>query len=48
MKACARFIIEIWCKDLAYVDKIVTDNGVAKYRLVRQDLLERTVDAKGL
>ena len=47
MKASARFENEIWCRDLAYVDKPAKDNNVVKYLLVRQDLFDITVDAKG-
>ena len=32
--------------DLAYVDKLPKDNNCVKYVLVRQDLFDRTVDAK--
>ena len=46
MKAFARFKNEIWCKDLAYIDKLDKDNNGVKYLLVRQDLFDRTVDAK--
>ena len=46
MKAIARFKSEIWCMDLAYVDKLAKDNNGVKYFLVRQDLFARTVDAK--
>ena len=46
MKAFARFKNEIWCIDLAYVDKLAKDNNGVKYLLVRQDLFDRTVDAK--
>ena len=48
MKAYARHKNEIWCVDLAYVDKLAKDNNVVKYLLVRQDLFDRTVDAKGM
>ena len=48
MKAFARFKNETWCKDLAYVDKPAKDNNGVKYLLVRQDLFDRTVDAKGM
>ena len=48
MKAFARFKNEIWCMDLAYVDKLAKDNNGVKYFLVRQDLFDRTVDAKGM
>ena len=34
--------------DLAYVDKLSKDNNGVKYLLVRQDLFDRTVDAKGM
>ena len=46
MKAFARFEIEIWCMDLAYVDKLSKDNNGVKYLLARQDLLVKIVDAK--
>ena len=48
MKAFARFKNEIWCMDLAYVDKLAKDYNRVKYLLVRQDLFDRTVDAKGM
>ena len=47
-KAFARFKNEIWCMDLAYVDKLAKDNNGVKCLLVRQDLFVRTVDAKGM
>ena len=34
--------------DSAYVDKVSKDNNGVKYLLVRQDLFDRTVDAKGI
>ena len=34
--------------DLAYVDKLAKVNIGVKYLLVRQDLFDRTVDAKGM
>ena len=48
MKAFARFKNEIWCMDLAQVDKPAKDNNGVKYLLVRQDQFDRTVDAKGM
>ena len=48
MKKFARFKNEIWCMNLAYIDKLANNNNCAKYILVRQDLFNRTVDAKGL
>ena len=48
MKAFARFRIEILCMDLAYVDKLAKKKNGVKYLLVRQDLFDRTVDAKGM
>ena len=48
MRALARFKGEFWCMDLAYVDKLAKDNNGIKYLLVRQDLFDRTVDAKGM
>ena len=48
LKAFAKFKNEIWCMDLAYVDKLAKDNNGVKYLLVRQDLLDRTVNAKGM
>ena len=34
--------------DLAYVDKFAKENNGVKYLLVRQDLFDRTVNAKGM
>ena len=48
MKAFDRFKNEIGCIDLAYVDKLAIDNNGVKYLLVRHDLFDRTVDAKGM
>ena len=48
MKAFARFKNEIWCMDLAYIDKLAEDNNGVKYILVRHDLFDRTVDGKGM
>ena len=47
-KAFAGFKNEIWWMDLAYVDKLANDNNGVKYLLVRQDMFDRTVDAKGI
>ena len=46
MKAFARFKIEIWCMDLAYIDKLAKDNNGVKYLLVRRDLFDRNLNAK--
>ena len=46
MRAFARFRNEIWCMYLAYVDKLAKENNGVKYLLVRQDLFDRTVNAK--
>ena len=48
MKAFARFKNEDWCMDLAYVDKLAKDNSGVNYLLIRRDLFDRTVDAKGM
>ena len=48
MRAFAKFRNEIWCMDLAYVDKLAKKNNGVKYLLVRQDLFDRTVNAKGM
>ena len=48
MKAFARFKNEIWCLDLAYVDKLAKDNNGVKYFLVRKDLFAKSVDAEGM
>ena len=48
MKALARFKNEIWCMHLAYFSKLAPNNNGVKYLLVRQDLFDRTVDAKGM
>ena len=48
MRAFARFRNEIWCMDLAYVDKLAKEKNGVKNLLVRQDLLDRTLNAKGM
>ena len=48
MRAFARFKNEICCMDLAHVDKLAKDNNGVKFLLVRQDLFDRMVDAKGM
>ena len=48
MRAFARFRNEIWCMDLAYVDKLAKKNNGVNNLLVRQDLFDRTVNAKGM
>ena len=47
MRAFARFKNKNWCMDLTYVDKLARDNKGVKYLQVRQDLFDRSVDAKG-
>ena len=42
MRAFARFRNEIWCMNLAYVDKLAKENNGIKHLLVRQDLFDRT------
>ena len=45
----AKFKNEIWCLELAYVDKLAEDNNGEKYLLVRKiKVFDRTVDAKGV
>ena len=46
-KAFARFINEIWCLDLAYIDKLARKKNHVKCPLVHQDHFDRTVDANG-
>ena len=46
--AFARYKNEIWCMDLAYVDKLAKDNRGIKYLLVRQDVFDKTIDVRGL
>ena len=48
MRAFARFRNEIWCMDLAYVDKLAKENNGGKYLLVRQEFFDRTVNGKGM
>ena len=48
IKAFARLNYELWCMHLAYVDKLAKDNNGVKLLLVRQDLFDRTVVAKGM
>ena len=47
MKAFANFKNGIWCIKLAYVDRLAKDNNGVMCLLVRQDLFDRSVDAKG-
>ena len=46
MKAFARFRNEVWCMNLAYVDKLAKNSNGVKYLVVHQDLFERTADTK--
>ena len=48
MKAITRFKSEVCCIDLAHVDKLAKDDNGLKYLLVREDVFDRTVDAKGM
>ena len=48
MRAFARFRNEIWCNDLAYVDKLAKEHYGVKFLLLRQNLFDRTVKAKGM
>ena len=48
MRAFARFRNENWCMDLAYLEKLAKENNGVKFLLVRQDLFDRTVNAKGM
>ena len=48
MRAFAKFRNEISCIHLAYVDEVAKKNNGLKYFLVRQDLFDRTINAKGL
>ena len=48
IKAIARFENEIWCMELAYIDKLATDNNGVSYLLFCQDVLDRNVDSKGM
>ena len=48
LRAFGRFKNEIWCTYLAYVDKSAKMKNGLKFLLVRQDLFDRTVNAKGM
>ena len=48
MRAFARYKNEIWCKDLAFVDKLAKDNGRIRYLLVRQDVFHKMINVRGL
>ena len=48
MRAFASFRNEIWCMDLACVDKLAKENNGVKNLLVCQDLFGRTVNAEGM
>ena len=45
-RAFERFKNEVLCMDLAYVDKLATDNNGVKYLLVHQELFDRSVDQR--
>ena len=47
MRASARIRNDIWCMGLTYVDVLAKENNGVKFLLVRQDLFDRTVNAKG-
>ena len=47
MKAFARFENEIWFMDQAFVDKLAKNFNGEMYLLVRQDVFDRSVYAKG-
>ena len=48
MRPFARLKNRIWCRDLAYVDKLAKGNNGVKFLLVPQDFLDRSVNAKGM
>ena len=48
MKAFASFKNENWGMDLVYVDQLAKDINGKRYILVRQDLFDRNVHAKGM
>ena len=48
MRAFARYKNEIWCMNLAYVDKLAKTKRGIKYLLVRQDVFDKTIDVRGL
>ena len=47
-KGFVQLKIEIWCMDLAYVVKLAKDINSVKSLTVRQNLFDRSVDAKGM
>ena len=44
LRAFARYKIEDWCMDVTYVDKLAKDNRGKNYLLVRQDVLDKTIN----
>ena len=48
MRAFARYKNEIWCIDLAFVDKLAKDNRGITFLLIRQDMFDKTIDVRGL
>ena len=48
MRGFARFRNEFWRMDFGYVDKLAKENNGVDYLLVREDLFDRTVNAKGM
>ena len=48
MKAFASFKNELWCMNLASVDKLAKEINGVNYSHVRHDLFHRTMDANGM
>ena len=48
MRAFASFENEIWCMDLANVDKLTKEKNGGTSLEFRQNVFDRTVDAKGM
>ena len=43
LQAFSKYINEIWCMDLAFVDKLASQNNGVKYLLVAVDIFSRFV-----
>ena len=48
LQAFAKFINEIWCMDLAFVDKLASQNNGVKYLLVAVDVFLRFIRVQTL
>ena len=48
MKSIGRFKIEIWCMDLAYIDKLAKRTNGVEYLQTRREFFDRTLVSEGM